>query len=69
MTRIAGAEIAWNQVVNEPGKSRVEDNINPVYQQRHAHQPYQNPRQRYSWCLQRSPSHRRSVFGRRHHDR
>ncbi|THF67626.1 glycosyl hydrolase [Deinococcus sp. Arct2-2] len=28
VTRIAGAEIAWNQVVNEPGKSRVEDNIN-----------------------------------------
>ncbi|MFB9993298.1 NPCBM/NEW2 domain-containing protein [Deinococcus oregonensis] len=28
VTRIAGAEIAWNQVINEPGKSRVEDNIN-----------------------------------------
>lgn len=25
---LAGVEIAWNQVVNEPGKSRVEDNIN-----------------------------------------
>jgi hypothetical protein len=25
---IAGAEIAWNEVINEPGKSRVEENIN-----------------------------------------
>lgn len=24
---LAGVEIAWNQVINEPGKSRVEDNI------------------------------------------
>ncbi|MEF2278507.1 NPCBM/NEW2 domain-containing protein [Deinococcus sp. YIM 134068] len=28
VTRIADAEIAWNQVINEPGRSRVEDNIN-----------------------------------------
>lgn len=28
VTRIADAEIGWNQVINEPGKSRVEDNIN-----------------------------------------
>jgi hypothetical protein len=25
--QLAGAEIAWNQVMNEPGQSRVEDNI------------------------------------------
>lgn len=25
---IAGAEIAWNEIINEPGKSRVEENIN-----------------------------------------
>jgi hypothetical protein len=25
---LSGGEIAWNQVINEPGKSRVEDNIN-----------------------------------------
>jgi hypothetical protein len=25
---VPGIEIAWNQVVNEPGRSRVEDNIN-----------------------------------------
>ena len=25
---VPGVEIAWNQVVNEPGRSRVEDNIN-----------------------------------------
>ncbi len=28
---VPGVEIAWNQVLNEPGKSRVEDNIN-LYQ-------------------------------------
>ena len=28
---IEDAEIAWNKVVNEPGKSRVEDNIS-IYQ-------------------------------------
>jgi hypothetical protein len=28
VTRIEGAEIAWNQVINEPGQSAVEDNIN-----------------------------------------
>lgn len=26
--RIPGAEIAWNQIINEPGKSLVEENIN-----------------------------------------
>ncbi|CAM3661669.1 hypothetical protein DESA109040_19075 [Deinococcus saxicola] len=26
--KISGAEIAWNQVINEPGKSRPEENIN-----------------------------------------
>ncbi len=26
--RISGAEIAWNEVINEPGKSRPEENIN-----------------------------------------
>ena len=25
---VPGMEVAWNQVINEPGKSRVEDNIN-----------------------------------------
>ncbi|MGE5611354.1 MAG: hypothetical protein ACM359_19045, partial [Bacillota bacterium] len=25
---MAGMEVAWNQVINEPGKSRVEENIN-----------------------------------------
>jgi hypothetical protein len=25
---VPGAEVAWNQVINEPGKSRVEENIN-----------------------------------------
>lgn len=25
---VAGVEIAWNEIVNQPGKSRVEDNIN-----------------------------------------
>ncbi|QNP51419.1 RICIN domain-containing protein [Hymenobacter qilianensis] len=28
VTQIRGAEIAWNQVINEPYKSRVEENIN-----------------------------------------
>ena len=28
MQNVPGIEIAWNQVINEPGKSRVEDNIN-----------------------------------------
>lgn len=25
---LVGAEVAWNQIINEPGKSRVEENIN-----------------------------------------
>ncbi|WP_051086916.1 hypothetical protein [Deinococcus apachensis] len=28
VNRIENAEIAWNQIINEPGKSAVEDNIN-----------------------------------------
>jgi hypothetical protein len=28
VTRIKNAEIAWNEIVNEPGKSQVEENIN-----------------------------------------
>ena len=28
MQRVANAQIAWNEIINEPGKSLVEDNIN-----------------------------------------
>ena len=28
VSNVPGIEIAWNQITNEPGKSRVEDNIN-----------------------------------------
>ena len=38
---LSGAEVAWNEVINEPGKSRVEDNVSIFSSSGTATSPFQ----------------------------
>jgi len=42
--KMPGADIGWNQVVNLPNQSRVEDNISHLQERRHRDQPDSDPR-------------------------